>query len=208
MVRTIVITGASRGLGLEFTKQYVAQSDTHVIAVARNPENSNLLNDLAKSSGRVHIVKADVANEQSIKEAVPEIEKFSNGTIDLLINNAAVNTNPKRELTEETVEGIEHEFHVNVTGPILFTNAVLPLMKNSKEKRVVFVTSESGIMTFVDPKTYAFHSPIAAYSISKAGLNMAARKYAVQFGNEGFTIIALCPGWAKTGKDTKRKNMW
>ncbi|KAG8931844.1 hypothetical protein FRC02_002079, partial [Tulasnella sp. 418] len=175
-----------------------AQPDTHVIAVVRNPENSNLLNDLAKTSDRIHIVKADVADEASIKQATPEIEKLSNGSVDLLINNAGIFTNPMRELTDETVEGIEHEFRVNVTGPILFTNAVVPFLKNSKEKRVVFVTSEAGTMSFVDPKTYAFPYPTAAYSISKAGVIMAARKYAVQFRNEGFTVISLSPGWVQT----------
>ncbi|KAG8932512.1 hypothetical protein FRC02_000965 [Tulasnella sp. 418] len=125
------------------------------------------------------------------KLAAQQITKISNGVVDLLINNAAIFTNPELELTDETAQGLEHEFHVNVTGPILFTNAILPLLKSSDEKRVVFLSSMAGSLSLAGPDSWPMTFPGSTYSITKVALIMATRKYAVQFKDAGFTFGAI-----------------
>jgi NAD(P)-dependent dehydrogenase (short-subunit alcohol dehydrogenase family) len=89
---TYVITGASRGLGLEFVKQLSA-TDSTIFALARNPNDAKNLQDLVKQNKNIHTVKMDQADEASIKAAAEEVAKLAPNGVDILINNAAVNSN-------------------------------------------------------------------------------------------------------------------
>ncbi|KAG8932990.1 hypothetical protein FRC02_000264 [Tulasnella sp. 418] len=202
MVRTVVITGTSRGLGLEFSRQFAALPETRVIAVARRPDNAQSLKDLAAKHDNLFIVKADAANQDDIRAAFPQIEKISEGTVDLIINNAGLQRT-QMELTEETPENIDEHLHNNVTGPIMFTNAVLPLMENSSEKRIIFVSSDRGSFAVNTEEAWDIPLPLSTYAITKAALHMVSRKYHIQLHKRGFTVISLSPGWCKTDLGTQ-----
>ncbi len=89
---TLAVSGANRGLGLEFITQLAAQADTITIALCRG--SSNALDKLAKKD-TVHIVKCDTSDDASVREAAQAVGKITGGKLDVLINNAAVNPNIK-----------------------------------------------------------------------------------------------------------------
>jgi NAD(P)-dependent dehydrogenase (short-subunit alcohol dehydrogenase family) len=103
---TYVITGASRGLGLEFVKQ-LAATDSAIFALARNPNDAKNLQDLVKQNKNIHTVKmdqADEADEASIKAAAEEVAKLAPNGVDILINNAAGNSNvPVTNMTNNII---------------------------------------------------------------------------------------------------------
>ncbi|KAH8928449.1 NAD(P)-binding protein, partial [Atractiella rhizophila] len=166
----------------------------------------------------VHVVVGDISDATSIK--VSSTSSCCNGSnrVDVLINNAAITTEggkptPFIELPIEQFEqavspfisslNSAHyhlQFRVNVIGTIQTTNAFLPLLRKG-EKKVVNVNTVAGSIAAVDPDKDLLWKNIGffgAYSVSKAALNMATRKYDANLRHEGFTFIALHPGWVKT----------
>ncbi|KZT51701.1 NAD(P)-binding protein [Calocera cornea HHB12733] len=195
--RVVVVTGASRGIGLEFVRQLSQDPRTLIIAVIRNPETAAKLVQL--TSTQVVAVHADITDEASLKAAASDVARISKGKVDLLINCAAVNTDAKRPLAEWDAEGLNQHLATNVTGPVSTINAFLPLLRKGKEKRVINLTSGMSSLAYNDPHLGFEISPsYAAYSISKCCLNLATRKYAVEQGKEGFTFVALSAGWVRT----------
>jgi len=195
--RVVVVTGASRGIGLEFVRQLSQDPHTLVIAIIRNPETASKLVQL--TSTQVVAVHADMLDEGSLKAAASDVARISKGKVDLLINCAAVNTDAKRSLAEWDAEGINVHLATNVTGPVSTINAFLPLLRKGKEKRVINLTSGMSSLAYNDPHLGFDISPsYAAYSISKCCLNLATRKYAVEQGKEGFVFVALSAGWVRT----------
>ncbi|ORY06792.1 NAD(P)-binding protein [Basidiobolus meristosporus CBS 931.73] len=91
---TFLVTGASRGLGIEFVRQLLGKDGFKVVACCRNPESATELNKLKSSAGdRLSVHKLDVNDEDSIKASVEEISKYATNGIDVLINNAGVGGN-------------------------------------------------------------------------------------------------------------------
>jgi NAD(P)-dependent dehydrogenase (short-subunit alcohol dehydrogenase family) len=95
---TYVITGASRGLGLEFVKQ-LSSTDSTIFALARNPSNAKDLQELVKQNKNIHTLRLDAADEVSIKAAAEEVSKLAPNGIDILINNAGISSNAVNILT-------------------------------------------------------------------------------------------------------------
>src|SRR6185437_2811205 len=131
----IVITGSSRGIGLELTKQALEAGD-HVLAVARNPQASRGLQELkSKHANSLHWLAADVSDPetpQKISASLP----WPN--VDILVNNAGVL--PKQERPSDFATS----FQINSVAPFLITKALLPALKKSKTARVVQITSLMG----------------------------------------------------------------
>ncbi|KZO93817.1 NAD(P)-binding protein [Calocera viscosa TUFC12733] len=195
--RVVVVTGASRGIGLEFVRQLSQDPRTLIIAVIRNPETASKLVQL--TSTQVVAVHADVTDEASLKAAASDVARISKGKVDLLINCAAINTDAKRPLAEWDAEGLNAHLATNVTGAVSTINAFLPLLRKGKEKRVINLTSGMSSLAYNDPHLGLDISPsFAAYTISKCCLNLATRKYAVEQGKEGFCFVALSAGWVRT----------
>jgi NAD(P)-dependent dehydrogenase (short-subunit alcohol dehydrogenase family) len=86
---TYVITGASRGLGLEFVKQ-LSSTDSTIFALARNPSDAKDLQKLVKQNKNIHTLRLDATDEASIKAAAEEVSKLAPGGVDILINNAGI----------------------------------------------------------------------------------------------------------------------
>ncbi|KAH7635586.1 hypothetical protein B0T09DRAFT_298272 [Sordaria sp. MPI-SDFR-AT-0083] len=204
---SFLITGASRGLGLAFVKELASRKSSEVskiFAGARN--NVAALQELFQNDPRVHFVKLDVSNQESVKEAAAEVEKQLEGKgLDVLINNAAICHYDMQKMTNPTVEkdimremnGLEEEFLVNVLGVQYTTRDFLPLLEKSELKKVVNITSTFGSISSASDTAVAW-SPCPAYKISKAALNALTVQYALEYQNKGFSFIALCPGWLKT----------
>lgn len=189
-MRRVLVTGASRGIGLEFVRQLLAAGD-RVIAGCRHPGQATALNALsAKYPNRLHVLPLDVTDARSRDELVRELALVSDG-LDLLLNNAGVLPSGERFGTiEETA--MTQAFACNCAGPFLLAQALVPILRNGVSPRIANLSSTLGSITRVD----GFHTP--SYAISKAAQNMATALLAQALKDYGITVVALHPGWVRT----------
>lgn len=168
----IVITGASRGIGLELTKQALARRDD-VLVVARDPR---------ELSGQVKVVETDVTAVDATEQILRAAKDWDH--VDVLINNAGIMTEG------ETMDDFLTSFQINSVAPFLITKALLPLLKKSKSPKVVNITSLMG--SIADNGSGGYY----AYRASKAALNMINKSLADDF--RWLTTVVVHPGWVKT----------
>jgi NAD(P)-dependent dehydrogenase (short-subunit alcohol dehydrogenase family) len=189
--RRILITGASRGLGLEFTRQWLAKGE-EIFALARKPEGAAALTGLGRDyKERLRIAKCDVADDASVEQARRTVEKAWD-RIDILVNNAGTYGQRDDGLDALDFDEIRRVFEVNTLGPLRVTRAVLPLLEKGREPRAVHISSLMGsISDNGSGESYG-------YRMSKAALNMASRNLAHELKGTGILSVALHPGWVRT----------
>jgi NAD(P)-dependent dehydrogenase (short-subunit alcohol dehydrogenase family) len=181
---TYLITGANRGLGLEFARQLsTRKDDTRIIATAREVEKAT---DLARL---VHdVISLDVAEPKSIEELAGLLR---DRPIDILINNAGISSKGK-SIEELDAEDLRQAFAVNAIGPMLVTKALLPNLRAGQRKTVFNITSQLGsIASNRGGSSYG-------YRASKAALNMFTVSLANELKKDGFTCVVAHPGWVQT----------
>ena len=185
--RTVLITGANRGIGLEFAREYHA-AGWNVIATARDPDAARSLKKMADD---VRIVKLDVANAASVEAMASALE---GQPIDLLINNAAIGVSGASMSSIGTlkVDEFARLLEVNALGPVRVTQALLPNLRAGKGKMIVGLSSGLGSIAGNEGGGYY------GYRESKAAIGMFMRSLAAELKNDGFTCIAIDPGWVKT----------
>ena len=185
---TVLITGANRGLGLEFARQYAASGWT-VIATARDPDGAAELRELA-AAGRVTIERLDVLDRDAIAALAM---RYEGKPIDLLINNAGIGGDPAlQSLGSFDYELFEEAMAVNVYGPLALSNAFLPNVAASRHKKIVAITSGWGVFSLPRPPGPYF------YRASKAALNMAMHALQTDLRNEQIVVALVAPGAADT----------
>lgn len=178
----VLITGANRGLGLEFARQYAADG-WHVIGTARSPDKADELNALS-----VEVAQLDVANEASVDALAKSLKGRS---IDLLINNAGIFPRVNK-IEEINFDDYGRTIAVNTLGPVRVTRALLPNLRRGEKKTIVNITSRLGSIALND------YGAFYGYRESKAALNMFTKTLAVELDPEGFTCLTIHPGWVKT----------
>lgn len=178
----VVITGASRGIGLELTKDALEKGD-HVVAVARKPhESSGLMALENKFPETLQTVAVDLLDPESSARIRAALSAWPQ--IDVLINNAGIFRKG------EELEDFLDSFHVNSVAPFLLTKALLPKLRKSSTAKVVHITSLMG--SIADNAS----GGSCAYRASKTALNMINKCLAVE--NEWLTTLVVHPGWVKT----------
>lgn len=183
-----LVTGANRGIGLEFTTQLLDRGDA-VIATARQPDEADKLQELGDDYGdRLDVVRLDVTDDTTIDDLV---DKLSTQTIDVLINNAGtmIGSGSFEELDEQA---IIDSIDVNTLGPLRVSRAVLPALERSEQPKIVNVTSKMG--SIADNESGGSY----AYRISKTALNMATRSMAIDLQPRGIVAFVIHPGWVET----------
>ncbi|KAJ5384143.1 Short-chain dehydrogenase/reductase SDR [Penicillium concentricum] len=201
-----LVTGSSRGLGLALIARLATLPKTEVgtiIATARKDNSAQLKEIASASSGRVQMVKLDVTDESSVKEAVAAVERQLQGKgLDYLVNNAGVSDWSPTGL--EGMDNLNETFNVNVTAAHLVSRAFLPLLRKGEKKTVINISTTVGSIAMAD----AFqHLKTPAYKISKAALNMLTVQYAQQYADDGFTFLAISPGWLRTDLGSDRADL-
>ena len=189
--RHCLVTGANRGLGLEFVRQLLARR-AHVVAACRHPGRATALNALAgEHPGRLHVLPLDVAEPKTHAELARELPLVlgDEGRLDLLVNNAGVLHSGER-FGHLTATNLDDSFRTNAAGPLLLTQALAPLLADGA--KVVNLSSRLGSVGL----TTRFGTP--SYNISKAALNMATALMARALADRGIAVIALSPGWVRT----------
>lgn len=179
--QTWLVTGANRGIGLEFVRQLRAMG-RRVIGAARRPDAAP---ELCALAGRV--VELDTANDDSIA-ALPT--RLGDEPIDVLINNAGVGGEGKT-LDSLTSAELASVFRVNSIGPMLVTRAVISSLRRGERKTIVNISSILGSIEAHQGGSYS-------YRASKAALNMMTVGLARELKPEGFCCVTVHPGWVKT----------
>jgi NAD(P)-dependent dehydrogenase (short-subunit alcohol dehydrogenase family) len=179
---TVVVTGANRGLGLEFARQLHA-GGANVIGTARRPDAATELHSLG-----VRVEQLDVTDPASVEALVANL---GDTAIDVLLNNAGIFP------SWEGIEGVDPEevlrvYAVNTVGPIRVTQGLLPNLRHGRRKLIMNMSSGLGSIAGNDRGT------AIGYRESKAALNMFTHSLARELATEGFTCIAMSPGWVRT----------
>lgn len=189
-MKRVLITGANRGLGLEFTQQCLQHGDM-VFAGTRKLEGIGALQTLkGMYPERLKIIRLPVDDENIIEKSVNELHPFVDG-LDLLINNAGIFPRDER-LGNFVQDTLLTAFRTNSIGPVLVVQAFLNLLKNGENPRVINITSQLGSLT--NKSSGGNYS----YCASKAALNMFSRALAQDLKSSGIVVIALHPGWVQT----------
>lgn len=197
---SFLVTGSSRGLGLELVRTLVTFNQSTVGTIFASARASSPSSDLAQviqtSNGRVQYVQLDVNNQSSIEAAAASVaQKLSSKPgLDVLINNAGIQI-PEQKASTVKATDLEFTLSTNVTGVHRVTAAFLPLLSKGQAKKIVNVTSTLGSIGLSDGSGMTFHP---SYKISKAALNMLTVQYANELGPQGFTVFAVSPGWLQT----------
>jgi NAD(P)-dependent dehydrogenase (short-subunit alcohol dehydrogenase family) len=179
---TVLITGANRGIGLEFARHYKAKN-YEVIGTAREPKEASKLRTLG-----VRIEQLDVADASSVAALA---KKLSGVPIDLLINNAGILQGRDSTLETLKIDELSQSFAVNSTGPMRVSQALLPNLRLGKQKRIVNITSTLGSIQNNTGGMYP-------YRASKAALNQLTKTMSIDLGREGFVCVVMHPGWVRT----------
>ncbi|MBY0263654.1 MAG: SDR family oxidoreductase [Phycisphaerales bacterium] len=183
--RTVFVTGASRGVGLEFVRQLLARGDS-VIAAARDIRSPGLVP--LTTSGQLTLVELDVSDPASI-EGLPG--RLGERGVDVLINNAGVSSTQK-SVAHLDASDMQRVFMVNAIAPLLVTRAMLPALRRGGGRTIVQITSQLGsIANNTGGSTYAYRG-------SKAALNQLNRSLSSELGPQGFVCVAIHPGWVRT----------
>jgi len=198
----VVVTGASRGLGLQLVKDFLASKRYRVVATCRSPSSAHDLQEQQKGSeGALSVVALDVESEASIKKAAEEIAGLVD-RVDLLVNNAGINAD---DITEKlgTVDlgQLERIFRTNVAGPLVVTRTLEPLLLKATLAEGPRVVNISSLLGSIGSTTAEGSTLYPSYRVSKAGLNMLTRLQSIEWANDKKTtgiVIALHPGWVAT----------
>ena len=191
-MRRVLITGASRGLGLEFVRQCLARGAS-VFAGCRTPEHALDLQMLsAVHPEQLTVLTLDVTDEATIDASVEIIRSQVDG-LDLLINNAGVY--PRGELpTTLNAETLLQAFRVNSIGPMIVAQRCLELLRAGDHTKIVNISSKMGSLWWKEKEGGEDYS----YCSSKAALNMLTRTLAFDLRSDGIIVVALIPGWVQT----------
>jgi len=188
-VPTVMVTGANRGIGLEFVRQY-AERGAKVIATARDPAAAEALNALAAANPRIVVEQLDVTDHARVDALAA---KYAGQPIDVLINNAGISGGMQNQMYGRLNYAVfEEVLRVNTIGPLKVTEAFTPNVLASQQKRIVAISSSEGSVSMVDSSRLPF------MRASKAALNMEMRNVAFQLKPKGASVRILNPGLVDT----------
>lgn len=189
MTKTILVTGANRGIGLEIVKQYAKLGCT-VYACCRDPDHAVELQKLQQLHQSIFIHQLDVSNEENINNLS---EQLKDKTIDVLFNNAGV-AGQDNSIGNITSKDLMSTFKINTMGPILLAQAMIGPIAKSKSKIIVNMSSYLSSIESNRDSSWLWFS----YRVSKSGLNAATRTFANSLKPKGIVVISLDPGWVQT----------
>ena len=194
-----LVTGATRGIGLETVRQ-LASKDVHVILAGRDKSKAeDAAQSLRDAKLDVSSIALDVTDSKSIAAAAKEIDA-KHGKLDILINNAGVFLDDmQKKPSEQSLDIWRKTFDTNVFGVVETTNAFLPLIKKSDAGRIVNVSSILGsIADHLDPNSPIYNFKVPAYDVSKSAVNAWTAHLAYELRDTSVKVNTIHPGSVKT----------
>jgi len=189
---TVLITGANRGIGLEFSRQY-AERGWNVIATARDPDRADELQALAAEHPQLVIEALDVTDFAAVGELA---ERYREQPIDVLLSNAAITPRDPsvfRGLAQVNFELARQSYEVNTLAPVRLAQAFVDHVAASETRKIVALSSKAG--SFAEgPELPIMYE----YRASKAALNMLIQTMSFEVRRKGITVVTLSPGIVNT----------
>jgi NAD(P)-dependent dehydrogenase (short-subunit alcohol dehydrogenase family) len=179
---TVLITGANRGIGLEYARQFAAKG-YQVIGTARDPADAKELSEVAD-----RVEQLDVTDPASVAGLA---KRLDGNAIDILVNNAGVFDRGDVSLDKVDFQMMERTLAVNTLGPLRVVQALLPNLRKGRQKTIVSMSSQLGSIENSNGRWYAYRS-------SKAALNQLNKTLSAELAAEGFVCVVLHPGWVRT----------
>lgn len=190
---TVVVTGANRGIGLEFARQFAVKG-WRVYATVRDPAAAAELRDLAREHPELRVEALDVTDLASVDAFAARLE---GQPVDVVVNNAGVFGDPARaQLGSIDYGQYDLFFRTNALGPLKVSEALLPNVRAGRMKRIVAISALAGTFAYAQqgPRTSGHY----LYRGSKAALNMFVVTLANDLEDEGIVVAALSPGIVDT----------
>jgi len=199
-MKTALITGANKGIGLETARQLSAKG-LFVYVGSRNLEKGQAIVQKLYEQGFQHLkaIEIDVTKPDTILAAGNTIEK-EQGKLDVLINNAGISGVVPQNALQTGIAAFREVFEVNLYGVVSVTQAFMDLLRKSEAPRIVNVSTSVGSLSLQsNPDWPAYdYAKYAVYASSKAAMNMYLVHLAYELRDTAFRINAVCPGYTKT----------
>ncbi|HZE13550.1 MAG TPA: SDR family oxidoreductase [Chthoniobacterales bacterium] len=186
--KTALVTGANKGIGFEVARE-LARMGLRVFLGARRVEAGRAAAEKLKADGDVAFLEIDVSDGDSIRRAAAELASQTD-RLDVLVNNAGVLLDDDKDALKITPEIFEATLRTNTLGPWLVAQAFAPLLKKSREARIVNVSSGGGQLED------GADGWAPAYCVSKTALNGVTTQLAAALPK--CAVNSVCPGWVRT----------
>ncbi|WP_202845114.1 SDR family oxidoreductase [Luteimonas saliphila] len=197
--RIALVTGATRGIGLETVRQ-LAEAGVHTLLAGRNRERAVEAALKLQAQGLpVEAIALDVTDAASIAAAEADVER-RHGRLDILVNNAGIAIDEAdKGVSGQSLETWRTTFDTNVFGLVAVTQAFLPLLHKSASARIVNVSSALGsIALHADPASFIYDMKIPAYNVSKSAVNAWTVQLAYELRDSAIKVNTIHPGYVKT----------
>ena len=181
-MKTVLITGAYRGLGYEVARQLSERGWKVILTARRKDQGSAAATKLKNAS----FLELDITADASVAQAVKEVPK-----LDVLINNAAIIAEGDQDILTIRPESVARTIATNALGALRVSQALVPRLLKSPAGRIVNVSSGAGQLS--DMGTWA-----PAYALSKTTLNGITCVLAAALNEKGISVNSVCPGWCRT----------
>ncbi|HEX3393311.1 MAG TPA: SDR family NAD(P)-dependent oxidoreductase [Acidimicrobiales bacterium] len=185
--RTVLVTGANRGIGREVARQLVDAGDDVAVTARDLTAAEKVAGELGPGAMAIRL---DVTDQASVDAAARLVEdRF--GRLDVLVNNAATHYDTWQRASSADLRIVQEALDTNLLGPWRVTLALLPILRRGAHGRIVNVSSQSGSLASMGAGTPGYH-------VSKAGLNALTRTLAAELRSDDILVNAVCPGWVAT----------
>jgi NAD(P)-dependent dehydrogenase (short-subunit alcohol dehydrogenase family) len=194
-----LVTGATRGIGLETARQ-LASNGVHVLLAGRDRTKAVEASLQLQSEGlSVEAIALDVTRPETIAAAAEEVAR-KHGKLDILVNNAGVfRDDAQLKPSEQSLDTWRETFDTNVFGVVATTQAFLPLLKLAPTGRIVNVSSLLGsVAANADPASPIYDFKVPAYNVSKSAVNAWTVQLAHELRDTNIKVNAVHPGSVKT----------
>lgn len=192
-MRTILVTGANRGIGLEFVRQLRARGDRVFAGHRAGSDTAELLGLAERHGDGVVPVVVDVADAASIEGLAAKIQPLTEH-LDGLINNAGIYAAGEEGLDTADAAKMRRVYEVNVIGPVLLTRAVRPFLARGHRPFVASLTSGAGLLRAGLPEPGGQYS----YGATKAALHFCIPRLAADLQADGIVVVGIGPGFVRT----------
>lgn len=186
-----VVTGANRGIGFEICRQ-LARKEITVVLTSRDEVKGRMAVAQLRSEGlEAEFHQLEVTDGPGIRRLTHYLER-KYGAADILVNNAGIMIDPKgSNLLDAELKVVRQTLEINVYGPLLLCQALIPLMRRKNYGRIVNLSSGLGQLSEMGAGT-------PAYRLSKVALNAVTRMLAAELKGTNILVNSMCPGWVRT----------
>ncbi|KAJ1531073.1 hypothetical protein ONE63_005900 [Megalurothrips usitatus] len=204
-MKSVLITGCNRGLGLGLVQQLVQRPTPpkHLIATCRNPQQAKELGAIAAQHKNVHVLQIDVKDFGSYDNFAKQVQSIvQDDGLNVLLNSAGVSSKFTR-VNLVKVEQMTENFLTNTVAPLMLTKALLPALKTASKsnesapkgsRRAVIVNMSSVLGSIAQNNQGGFYP----YRASKSALNAVTRSLSLDLKDDGILAVSLHPGWVQT----------